>query len=695
MTAAYVELVRVSDDAQDRKRQHDGLDRLRKARPGKPVHARLEVAVSGTLSIDTTEAGRILTQLAERRAFTELRVHDFDRCFGQRSDSLLVAAELPELCRVAGAVIVESNGTVNEPGTFSGRILIQLKAALAAGERHRILKRTNEGRVAAARLGKSPGGRRYYGRTYNATTEQWEYVDVERDAVRELMTWIFDGVSFNEAARRMNAKHVPTMLGQKTGKTAGVWYARTLTSLLRQRHLVGETHYGNKHVEGGPVDYKIPPLMTEAEFQRLQQILDGKRPVTRTADPSTAALCLGRVYCPCGARLYRKSEFYFCSSSHTTARVIGKEPCPYVKYQRVDAVDGAAWEAIVNFVSRDMIAEATETAPDVSGYQDEIARCEKMLADLEDHEAWVNSQCRRGKMSRPAGERELDTIASNRTTLERTLKAAQQIVAQAEASQMSQESIAAAMAGLRSQIRKAAPADRKALLHALIPDQLGYGIVVHPDGRIEINAGIAADADAGAAGGGSGRTRRAADRAAANSCNPARRITWRRNKCAANPSTRAPISMRSARSRITSSRGGRRSRATTRSRSGSRISRRIRRPRVSSAKIVPRGSRPRSWPRSRRVPTSAPRRRRRFSTALLVDATRIGLEHATRPVGRRHLFAAPRVGVDLARCIGQHVADPDVVDAIGATELAHGLTFSKCRTAANRLRSGSIPGVQR
>lgn len=87
----FVELVRVSGAAQVKKdtpeSQRQTLDRLRAQRPGLLVERIEALAVSAAIPLHQTESGRRLIQLAQSKAFDELRASQtpIDRSAGAQT----------------------------------------------------------------------------------------------------------------------------------------------------------------------------------------------------------------------------------------------------------------------------------------------------------------------------------------------------------------------------------------------------------------------------------------------------------------------------------------------------------------------------------------------------------------------------------------------------------------------------------
>lgn len=329
----FVELIRVSTQGQAQKdtpeRQRHELDRWRGAQPGTIVERIEAPGVSGTLPLTESREGRRLIELAGK--FDELRVVHVSRVFGARSGDPADQVAVASLCYKAGAVIATTDGRRYDPRNPVDMMMLNFECSMASKDRSELIEKTNQGRMRAARRNGQPGARRYYGRRFNPALAQWEFDEVERAALEKIIAWIFDGVSVNEIARRLNGIGAPTALGQKSGSTTGLWYATSVLSILRHRHLYGESYYTNKHLPGERAELRPPPLMTKSEWERLQNVLDSRRSAGRPANPERTSVCVGRIFCPCGARLYKRNRYYICSSAASTARNFGKSSCQFLK----------------------------------------------------------------------------------------------------------------------------------------------------------------------------------------------------------------------------------------------------------------------------------------------------------------------------------------------------------------------------
>lgn len=248
-------------------------------------------------------------------------------------------------------------------------------------------------------------------------------------------------------------------------------------------------------------------LLTEDEYARIQRYLDSRHTIGRLVDPASAPILVGRLFCPCGARMYVKKRYYYCSTLHTNSEV-----CRYKKYHRYDATDAAVWESITRYIARDVLAEAEDpdTQIDVSQYEDEIATCERELEALKHREAIVYKTFVLGEAGEDTWQSTRKTIRSEQAKQTAHLHAAQHTVAPLRESWGAKESLDAAIRGIRARITSAEPQERRALIHAIIPPTQGYGITLQMDGTAMIAAGLmAAQETAGTevAAGGSQRAR--------------------------------------------------------------------------------------------------------------------------------------------------------------------------------------------
>jgi len=181
----FVELIRVSSRLQleldTAENQRRALDQLAKRRPGRRIERIEALAVSGAIPLHETRQGKQLLDLAAQ-GFDELRLWDVDRGLGARAEDPADRLALLSLAREAGAVIVDRNEQIVDPGDELGEMSFILRTFFAAQERRKIIARTRAGRERiAADGGYAGGGHLPYGLEWNATERKFE-IDEERAA---------------------------------------------------------------------------------------------------------------------------------------------------------------------------------------------------------------------------------------------------------------------------------------------------------------------------------------------------------------------------------------------------------------------------------------------------------------------------------------------------------------------------------
>lgn len=473
----YVELIRVSSRIQAEQdtaeNQRRALNRLAKRRPGTRLERIEALAVSGAIPLHETPQGKQLLDLANE-GFEELRLWDLDRSLGARAEDPADRLAILSLAREAGAVIVDRTEQVIDPKDELGEMSFILRTFFAAQERRKIIARTRAGRERiAADGGYAGGGHLPYGLSWDSTNREFK-IDEERAVfVRELFRRCVEGETCGRLARDFNARGVATRLG-------GRWQPGTIRRMFR-----------NPVFHGDWTQEKLPvavPAIVQRELDR--RAYRGRR------GNKTKSLCVGRLWCPCGQRLYvRKSksyEYLFCSSRRH--EVHGRQPCDYsAQTHRADKVDPVVWGAVEQAVTRPgILLAAIAGEPDVGidRYREEFARCEQLLKRLVDTEMAITRAFRRGELSPAAWSRQLKEINSDRVNLEESRNLAKQQIEATESVTRSMDDVEEQLAELRTRVQKASPAHRQAIVAALVPDYQPYGVVVWPDGRIAVRGAI-------------------------------------------------------------------------------------------------------------------------------------------------------------------------------------------------------------
>jgi DNA invertase Pin-like site-specific DNA recombinase len=483
----FVELVRVSSAGQaDRDTPQDqraALERLRVFRPGALVE-RIEVAdgISGALAFDRRPDLRRLRELAEARAFDELRVRHLDRL--TRHPDLRERAAILGLVADAGAIIVDAAGSVVDPATDAGEISYVLHTRWAAQERRRIQERTRAAKDRLVREGRLVNGRPPYGRTWDRK-KGWGIDEPTAAVYRRMFELCLEGESLRRIAARLTSEGSTTPLGSD-------WTPAHVSRLLREPAAKGV------YVTQG-VEVQIPAVVDAETWDaagarlRANNHLSGPR-------PRTPALLRKLLVCgECGAPMYvtkggkegSRRFYYYCSSGGSCST-----------YHQVAVVDDVVREAIAAFLRRPaaLRSAAGRERPQDDGEraEAEIADARRELRDLDRQEERVARLLRRRLISAKVGEGQLEEVVRLRAAAEAALAGAQ---ARAEAAARREEAaveIEARVAALRAKLDAATPDDWRALLEVLFPRAAGRGVRIFPDGQIRLEGALPMD-DQGAA----------------------------------------------------------------------------------------------------------------------------------------------------------------------------------------------------
>ena len=212
---------------------------------------------------------------------------------------------------------------------------------------------------------------------------------------------------------------------------------------------------------------------------------------------------MGRVWCPCGQRAYvrlaKNREYIYCVTRHNRwRRTYGGKPCEYSVSHRADQIDPVVWDTVAEAITQPAILRAAMAGEDdsaVDAHRQELERCDELLQRLITSENEISRAFRRGNLSADAWNDQLKEIAADRRVLERGRDAAREQLAMAESTDYSIDLVEAQLDELQDRVRAAAPEDRKAIIESVIPGEQPFGIVLWPDGKIDIRGAIPVPAE--------------------------------------------------------------------------------------------------------------------------------------------------------------------------------------------------------
>lgn len=217
-------------------------------------------------------------------------------------------AELRERWRIIGI----SDGI--DTDTPAGKLVGQMMATVAEGERDAIKARTRDSFAKLTATGRHRGGFVPLGYRAVRGDAGWRLViDPEGQAlVREIVGWVVGGLSVNAAVARLNARGEPTSLDRQriaAGKpsSGARWRLANLLRLLRSETLLGYLVLADGTVpldDHGRRVRRAEPLLSAEEWSDLQAELSRRGNDQRARPRANAALLVGVAYCQCGERMY-------------------------------------------------------------------------------------------------------------------------------------------------------------------------------------------------------------------------------------------------------------------------------------------------------------------------------------------------------------------------------------------------------
>jgi len=413
-----------------------------------------EEGVSGAASLD--ERPRLRALLRDVGEGDVVVAFALDRLC--RSEDLIDRAAIYGALQRAGAhVETVLDGTVDS-STMGGRILHAIREEVAAEERRKIRSRTAAGKRAAIEQGRKPQGATPYGLRYDRATKVWSVDEPRADAMRTLFGAVGAGATCAATAARLEAAGYPTPRGPR-------WTARMVWQLVTRSTYRGEWIFGGKAIH-------VPALVDAATWQaaQAQLLAAGRRGLRRTQHVYLLDEGVGRCEACAGPLHVRwggtegRMTYYLCPN-----RACG------IGWHRTDLTDAEVWRRIVAALRRpDLVARAVEDAgehaADAETGDADAAEFERRAARLVEVEAAILSRFRRGLISEVALDREIATIARERTLLEQSAQAAREAAVRARSGMAAAQTLREAAAQLATELGHATPETRRELVRALRPD---------------------------------------------------------------------------------------------------------------------------------------------------------------------------------------------------------------------------------
>ena len=370
----------------------------------------------------------------------------------------------------AGVKIASANsGTISDPSTGEGDLMISLGGYFAAewGRKHK--SRILAGKLTAIAKGKKPAGPTPYGWDYSRESGVWSINEVEAAIIREIYARIAGGESCETVGTDLERREVPRPSG-------GRWCRRRILAIVHSDACCG-TWTADK---ARGLTIPVPAIVTELEAERARAKLaawgrSGRR------DQRHFYLLSGLVRCRCGLPVWGQPPQDLANGSRTVARYVcqHRRAAPR-RGPRCDAptlitseADEAVWAtvtreimdpALVEWVRRDIVATATER----HAWRDDAAGHRRHLARLDRVEASILARYRRDQISEGALEIELAAIRRERAGVRDQVDTAERAQSSALTVESELEAAEQALADVRTVAEVASGAERRSILRLLM-----------------------------------------------------------------------------------------------------------------------------------------------------------------------------------------------------------------------------------
>ncbi len=300
-----------------------------------------------------------MLEAARQRRFRVLLVWDLDRF----ARSLTKALVLEEQLRTYGVRVHYVRMPVDD--TPEGRLLKHQLFSIAEYEREKIALRTALGKRQKARNGAVPGGGKppfgyRWARDQHGRVSGLEPDPETAPYAQELFT-LLETQPTEAVARLFEARGVPTTCG-------GRWSNAAVLAIAKNPVYTGRYTYGRRIRPRDPeswVTIPVPPLISEAQWRRVQEQLAHRRHQRRPAGGADAPYLLqGRLTCAhCGGQLACTENngvrYYTCLRHFpSAARRQGKPWCPLPPVHAGE-VEATAWALVsATLLDREYLAAA-------------------------------------------------------------------------------------------------------------------------------------------------------------------------------------------------------------------------------------------------------------------------------------------------------------------------------------------------
>ena len=385
-------------------------------------------------------------------------------------------------------VAIAASDQVLDLNTDEGDLLMGLETHFAAKDNRSRRESIIRGRDQAIRNGKKPSGPTPFGYLYDRATGTWSVDPELGPIVREIFERVAGGETCEAIARDLEARSVPRARPSKTKKRQpGRWNRERVNQVAR-----ATTYRGSwvAHKTKG-LSVPIPVIIEDDVFSRAEDALlrHGRRGMTRVRH---AYLAQGIARCGiCGSLMgtcstssgtvNKKRLFYYTCSRRRRPE---NHPRCSLPMKRADDLDEQLWSTLSQALMRPDLLEKVLAASDEDESREgvdwakDLQEFTRKLNRLDQTDGVILERFRRGLISSTTMDRHLDSSSRERALLERQIATASRQADNAKVQREHVRALRATAETLAARIATASLAERREIVHTLVPGRDDNWIVI-------------------------------------------------------------------------------------------------------------------------------------------------------------------------------------------------------------------------
>jgi len=297
---------------------------------------------------------------AEKGLFDAVFVVDIDRLTRSKTS---IDWEIIKSSLIKGKVIVETLGQNYNFEDADQELISDILSRFSAYEKKKILNRMIRGKKEKAKQGKFFGGKSLYGYGLKEETKEYKIIEGEARIIRMIYEMYLEGESIRNIPDRLSELGIPTPLdskGYKRKSNNKKWATSTISRILKNSAYAGkyvrwkfkniDRNHLTKRPEDEWISAKLPQIVSEQEFNRVQEALKSRR-VLSTRNSKREYLLGGLIYCEsCGCKMTgecskstnTETRYYICRNGRLKYL---DDSCPRRSIRATD-IENVAWKEI-------------------------------------------------------------------------------------------------------------------------------------------------------------------------------------------------------------------------------------------------------------------------------------------------------------------------------------------------------------